>query len=232
MREEKRRAMTAAVSGVLDAAKDFEVTIADTPERLRDAYRLRHQVYCMERGYEPGDGTLETDRFDRRAGHALLTQRSTGRLVGTVRIVAPANRGQGLDLPMQSLCGEGAFRSLPTYRTGEISRFAISKALRDSSADGIPLRLGLMRGVVQLSSEMGIHNWCAIMEHTLLRLLRGSGIHFQPLGPAVEYHGLRQPCWGPVTQVLGRMREERRAVWEYVTDGGTLWPHQIEAVAA
>lgn len=225
--------MTSSVSGLLDAAKDFEVTIADTPERLRAAYRLRHQVYCMERGYEPGDGTLETDRFDRRAGHALLTQRSTGRLVGTVRIVAPSGRGHDLDLPMQKLCGDVAMRPLPTRATGEISRFAISKALRDASADGIPLRLGLMRGVVQLSANMGVRHWCAVMEHTLLRLLRGSGIHFQPLGPAIEFRGLRQPCWGPVDQVLGRMRDERPGVWDYVTDGGSLWPdRRLQAVAA
>ena len=224
--------MTSAVSGILDAAMDFEVTIADTPERLSAAYRLRHQVYCMERGYEAGDGALETDRFDRRAGHALLTQRSTGRLVGTVRIIAPSRRGPGLDLPMQSLVAAGAMSALPTRDTGEISRFAISKALRDTCADGIPLRLGLIRGVVQLSAEMGVRHWCAVMEHTLLRLLRGSGIHFQPLGPAVEFRGLRQPCWGPVDQVLGRMRVERPAVWNYVTDGGALWPYQLEAVAA
>ena len=229
--------MTASVSGLLDAARDFEVTIADTPERLRAAYRLRHQVYCMERGYEPGDGTLETDRFDRRAGHALLTQRSTGRLVGTVRIVAPSARGHDLDLPMQKLCGDVAMRSLPSHATGEISRFAISKALRDASADGIPLRLGLMRGVVQLSANMGVRHWCAVMEHTLLRLLRGSGIHFQPLGPAIEFRGLRQPCWGPVDQVLGRMRAERPGVWDYVTDGGSIWPDRshhrsLQAVAA
>ncbi|MFC0385101.1 GNAT family N-acyltransferase [Muricoccus vinaceus] len=224
--------MTSARSDILDAAKDFEVTIADTPERLRAAYSLRHQVYCMERGYEPGTGALETDRFDRRAGHALLTQRSTGRLVGTVRIIAPSAVGSDLDLPMQSLCQDGAIRALPTRGTGEISRFAISKSLRDASADGIPLRLGLMRGVVQLSANMGIRHWCAVMEHTLLRLLRGSGIHFQPLGPAVEFRGLRQPCWGPVDQVLGRMFAERPAVWNYVTDGGALWPAPMQAAAA
>ena len=67
--------MTVARSGLLEAAEGFEVTLADTPEKLRAAYRLRHQIYCIERGYEPGQGTLETDHFDVRAGHALLTQR-------------------------------------------------------------------------------------------------------------------------------------------------------------
>ncbi len=224
--------MTVARSGLLEAVEAFEVTLADTPEKLRAAYRLRHQIYCMERGYEPGQGSIETDRFDLRAGHALLTQRSTGRLVGTVRIIASSLTGPSADLPMSGLCESPVIRSLPRRGTGEISRFAISKSLRDANVDGIPLRLGLMRGVVQLSAEMGINNWCAVMEHTLLRLLRGSGIHFQPVGPAVEHHGLRQPCWAPVGQVLGRMRRERPDVWGYVTDGGSLWQDEPQAVAA
>jgi N-acyl-L-homoserine lactone synthetase len=224
--------MTLARGGLLEAAEAFEVTLADTPEKLRAVYRLRHQIYCMERGYEPGEGTLETDRFDLRAQHALLTQRSTGRLVGTVRIIASSPTGSDADLPMSSLCESPVIRSLPRRGTGEISRFAISKSLRDAGVDGIPLRLGLMRGVVQLSAEMGIHNWCAVMEHTLLRLLRGSGIHFQPIGPAVEHHGLRQPCWAPVGQVLGRMRQERPDVWTYVTNGGSLWQDMPQVAAA
>ena len=225
--------MVSERGGLLDAARDFTVTVADTPDKREAAYRLRHQVYCVERGYEAGQGALETDRFDQRAGHALLTQRSTGRIVGTVRVVAPAREGSGKDLPMQSLCPQDAFGMLPRRGTGEISRFAISKDLRDAACAGsVPLRLGLMRGIVQLSGEMGITHWCAVMEPTLLRLLRLSGIHFQPLGPAIEYRGLRQPCWGRIDDVLGRMRRERPAVWDYITAGGALWPDMEEVAAA
>jgi N-acyl-L-homoserine lactone synthetase len=219
--------------GFLEAAQDFEITVADTPYKLEAAYRLRHQVYCIERGYESAQGTLESDRFDRRASHALLTQRSTGRVVGTVRVVGVSSDHCARDLPMQHLCPPEAFRMLPMDCTGEISRFAISKDLRDAAcADSLPLRLGLMRGVVQLSAGMGITHWCAVMEHTLLRLLRRSGIHFQPLGPAIEHRGLRQPSWGCIDHVLGRMRAERPAAWEYITDAGALWPERAEAAAA
>ncbi len=224
--------MTAERGVFLEAAQDFEVTVADTPDTLEAAYRLRHQVYCIERGYEPGQGTLETDRFDRRAGHALLTQRSTGRVVGTVRVIAPSLDGPGADLPMQLLCSRDVFRTLPVGRTGEISRFAISKDLRDAACAGsMPLRLGLMRGIVELSAGMGITHWCAVMEHTLLRLLRMSGIHFQLLGPAIEHHGLRQPSWGEINAVLARMHCERPALWDYVTDSGTLWHEHAMAEA-
>ncbi len=217
--------MASGCERIREAVRDFEVAVADTQERLKAAYRLRHQVYCVERGYfAEDDGALETDQFDARAGHAVLTQRSTGRVVGTVRVVAPSLRGPTADLPMQKLCDPAVFRMLPMGSTGEISRFAISKDLRDAACAGnAMLRLGLMRGIVEVSNQMGLTHWCAVMEHTLLRLLRVSAIHFQPLGPAVEYHGLRQPTWGRISGVLGRIRHERPGVWDYITEGGSLW---------
>lgn len=42
-------------SGMEDAIRavqqEITVELADTPELLREAYRLRYQVYCLERGY-------------------------------------------------------------------------------------------------------------------------------------------------------------------------------------
>ncbi len=209
---------------ILEAVQDFEVAVAESPSALQAVYRLRHQVYCVERDYERSGSGLEMDRFDARARHVVLTQRSTGCVVGTVRVVAPRLDGPDLDLPMQPLCARDVLRVLPLGSTGEISRFAISKDLRDlSCSSNTFLRLGLMQGVVRLSSHMGVTHWCAIMEHTLLRLLRISGIHFQPLGPAVEHHGIRQPSWASINALLQRVKRERPAVWHYITEGGSLW---------
>ena len=225
--------MASGCERIREAARDFEVAVADTRERLEAAYRLRHQVYCVERGYEQGDGALETDRFDARAGHALLTQRSTGRVVGTVRVVAPSVYGPGADLPMQRFCSPDVFRMLPHGSTGEISRFSISKDLRDvGCANNALLRLGLMQGILRLSVDMGLTHWCAVMEHTLLRLLRVSAIHFHPLGPAIEHRGLRQPSFGRISTVLARIKRERPAAWDYFTDGGLLWQEEEEACVA
>jgi N-acyl-L-homoserine lactone synthetase len=225
--------MASGCERIRAAARDFEVAMADTQERLEAAYRLRHQVYCIERGYEEGDGALETDRFDARSGHVLLTQRSTGRVVGTVRVVAPSLHGPSADLPMQRFCSSDMFQRLPMGSTGEISRFSISKDLRDAACTGNALlRLGLMQGILRLSVDMGITHWCAVMEHTLLRLLRVSAIHFQPLGPAIEHHGLRQPSFGRIDTVLARIRRERPAAWDYFTDGGSLWQETEEEACA
>ena len=202
---------------------ECEVLVARTPELLRECFRLRHQVYCLEKHYETVHGDQESDEFDGRARHILLIHRASGQSVGTVRII-PASPRTGLEgLPMHRVCAPALLEDLPTWSTGEISRFAVSKQRRLSCGAGTMIRLGLIQGLFRLSGEMGLTHWSAIMEPILLRLLRTDGIHFDPLGPLVDYHGPRQPSACDIGATLERMREEHWDVWNYVTLGGTLW---------
>jgi ABC-type multidrug transport system ATPase subunit len=57
---------------------------------------------------------------------------------------------------------------------------------------------------------------------TLLRMLAGMAIRFKPIGPPVEYHGLRQPCICSIAEILQAVKRERPAFWELLTCGGTL----------
>ena len=82
--------------------------------------------------------------------------------------------------------------------------------------------LGLMNGIVRMSAENGISEWFAVMEPTLLRLLARFGIYFSPIGPVVDYHGMRQPCHADINNLLERVRKERPEVWEIITDNGRL----------
>ncbi len=85
------------------------------------------------------------------------------------------------------------------------------------------VRLGLMQGIVRLAEELDLTHWCAIMEPALLRLLQMSGIYFAPLGPVVEYRGIRQPSHGDIRTVLDRIRWHHRDIWDYITLSGQLW---------
>ena len=78
-------------------------------------------------------------------------------------------------------------------------------------------------GVMRVSSELGLTHWCAAMELSLLRLLKGVSIHFEPVGPLVEYHGLRQPSVGVISEILARGKRERPELWDFVTDHGRLY---------
>jgi N-acyl-L-homoserine lactone synthetase len=215
-------------SAVLHAVREeFSVEIARDHDALQEAYRLRHQVYCLERGFEPAEpgSDVETDEFDAHTRHIVVRSRSDHQVVGTVRLILPDLDVPELSFPMQQVCAPGLLDRLPISETAEVSRFALSKVRRaESRASQGLLRLSLVQGLVMLSREVGVTHWCAMMEPSLLRLLTTTAIYFRPLGPLVEHHGLRQPAYNSVDEIFGRMFEEKRSVWNFITDGGRLWP--------
>jgi hypothetical protein len=61
------------------------------------------------------------------------------------------------------------------------------------------------------------------MEPRLLRLLRSTGLDFQPVGPLVEHHGIRQPVYANVDKLLGTLSYEYPEIWDFITEGGRWW---------
>jgi N-acyl-L-homoserine lactone synthetase len=209
---------------IFQADDECNVIVANTPDLVTECLRLRYQVYCLEKGYEPGDNALETDAFDANARHILLVHRASGQAIGTARVIPPSDV-DGLDgLPMTRVCAPGLLSGLPAGTTGEISRFAISKQRRMSCGAGTMIRLGLMQGILRVSRELGLSHWCAVMEPMLLRLQVRNAIYFEHLGPLIEYHGMRQPSCGQIDKVLCGIKFSQWDVWNYITLGGTLWP--------
>jgi N-acyl-L-homoserine lactone synthetase len=203
---------------IASAKQELVVEMATSSQSVLEAKRLRYRVYCEERGYEAGQNGLEEDEFDASAKHVLVRSRATGAVFGTVR-VALANAEQGvLDFPMERVCQNGLLAPLPRHATGEVSRFAL---LRDRSAispaAAALMRLCLIQGVIQVCGEHQLTHLCAMMEKTLLRLLGATAIHFQPVGPAIEYRGLRQPSIWQIDEGLSRAQRENPAVWSFIS---------------
>lgn len=227
----------------------FQSTLANTPELRREAFRLRYQVYCIENPFEDpaqNPNEEESDDDDAHAAHALLIHRASGAVAGTVRLVLPLPDALDDSFALQRVCHEpmlGNHRQFPVLRMGEVSRFSISKNFRKRRGDGlypnmhdpeprnaaeerrvIPhMTLGLIESLVRMSIQHRITYWCAVMEPTLLRLLSRLGIYFDPIGPLVDYHGRRQPCYIKVSTLLARVARERPDVWEVLTDRGRHW---------
>lgn len=227
----------------------FNVVPADTPELAREAYRLRHQVYCVENDFEPRERNpngLEIDAYDTRSVHSLLYFTPSRRFIGTVRLVLPDARHPQRSFPFQRIC-EARLPAL--HDAAEISRFCISRQQRrppaatptriaalsaDADAPTISqpaddgrrilsyAALGLMRGLVEMSVAKGVGYWCVLAAPTLLRFLAGFGIRLDPVGPAVEFHGPRVPCYSNLQQVLSLVRPVRPDVWQILTDSGRL----------
>lgn len=213
------------VAAIQAADAELRVEVADTPALVREAFSVRYQVYCVERGFEPGAGDIETDAFDNTSHHVLLRKRKDGQVIGTVRLVVGDVGGGSTRFPMAAVCGAAVFADLPTESTAEVSRFSLSKERHGLSNEATGLaRLALIRGLVELSCRIGVTHWCATMERTLLRLLRSSGLHFTPVGPVIEYHGLRQPAVCKVADMLARMRREQPDIWAFITAEGRFAP--------
>jgi N-acyl amino acid synthase of PEP-CTERM/exosortase system len=225
----------------------FEGIEANTPRRREAAYRLRYRVFCLERKiFDPAgfpDG-LECDEYDKHSLHALLRHRRSHAIAGAIRLVLHRPGAAAGSLPFHRVCrdllaGDPSF--LPFETLAEIGRFAISKSFRRRHGDGeygglseapaalpeprrlIPhMTLGLMTTALRLSMPHRIRHVCAVMEPTLLRLLRRFGIRFEPLGQPVEYYGLRQPCYADLAELLARCAVERPEIWRVITDRGRL----------
>jgi len=220
---------SALEDAIFELKGEVSVELADTPAALREAQQLRYQVYCVEREFLTGQNGIERDDYDDFASHVVVRWRQTGEVVGTVRLVLPKSPAGGDDFPIQHVCKPTLVRGLPVATTGEVSRFALAKLLTKqmrcmSTTTASLLRLALIQGAVRLSAEAGHTHWLAVMEPTLLRLLRATGLHFVPLGPAVNYHGLRQPAVAELVPTLARLANEQPVVWDFVTRSGTYYP--------
>lgn len=216
-----------AFSDALAIARDeLVIEIADTHEQVLAAQRLRYLVYCEEHEFLVGRDGIEEDEFDLHSRHILVRSRRSSMVYGTVRVVLSGEYGIGF--PMQLVCDAHVLQPFCHPQIGEISRFAVTRDRAGlSSAASALMRLFLIRGIVQVSGECGLTHWCATMERTLLRLLRTTAIHFEPVGKPIEYHGLRQPAVYSLSRGLPQIRSEHPYLWSFLTAEGTLWSDEL-----
>ena len=195
----------------------------------------------------------EHDAYDPRSVHALIRHRSSGDSVAAVRLVLAGENASESDFPMERPClhrmnysARKAVAETPRHNIAELSRLAVSREFRkrlneSESPSGISdqvcysdpeggqrampyISLGLFAAIVRMSVRQGITHWMAVMEPTLLRLLKRYGIRFDHVGPTVEYHGRRRPVFTEAASLLEGIRQERPDVWSLITESGRYLP--------
>jgi len=248
----------------LDVLRQFDKVFSEAPAvepaDIEEAFRLRYQVYCLDRGFESADSCptgMERDRYDDFALHCLLRDRAGERPIGTVRLIQPAATPTWFaDLPLAAYAPQESMADimrLPGGSTAEVSRFAITRMAREvlrgamefssqqDLAGELPslgekllpfMSLGLIRGLVRLSMQHEITHWCLAAEPSLLRRLRTFGLHFEDAGPLVEHRGLRQVCYAELAGLLERAEAERPEFWDVITEGGLLTAGNLARNAA
>ena len=117
----------------------FEVVSADTLGLMETAFRIRYQVYCVERSFEDQDAfpdQMETDEYDMHSSQSLVRCKGSEQYTGMVRLVLPNPVDMNTPLPMEKYCQSGLDASgidlstIPRDSLAEISRFSISKELK------------------------------------------------------------------------------------------------------
>jgi N-acyl amino acid synthase of PEP-CTERM/exosortase system len=117
----------------------FETVSANTLGLMETAFRIRYQVYCVERSFEDQGAfpnKMETDEYDLHSAQTLLRCKTSGRYPGMVRLVLPNPIDPDMPLPMEKFCQSAMksagidLSSIPRESLAEVSRFSISKELR------------------------------------------------------------------------------------------------------
>ena len=126
--------------------------IADDDNLRNEVYKIRHNVYCEELGFEPiKKSGLELDEFDAFSMHCLIQHVSSKNYAGTVRIVRPTKPEQ--QLPIEKYCLNSITHdelnpaNFAREDVCEVSRLAVPKAFRRrnmDSHDGAAVGLSLI----------------------------------------------------------------------------------------
>uniref|UniRef100_UPI004047A1DA PEP-CTERM/exosortase system-associated acyltransferase n=1 Tax=Rheinheimera sp. TaxID=1869214 RepID=UPI004047A1DA len=189
----------------------FSAMLATNATETSACFRLRHQVYCEELGFEAlKPDNLETDAFDTRAMHACIQHNHKQQLVGTVRVITSCNNTELLPLE-QHFAGLITEHSLAPQRFArqhicEISRLAVPAEVRRQHHRGNAcstteqqcyrqVAVALYLIATQLCLQTNRYHSFVMIEPALARILRRIGIQFVQIGEAINYNGLRAPYY-------------------------------------
>lgn len=201
---------------------------------------------------------LEKDEFDVDSVHGLVRHRDTDHPVGVVRLILPNRSDPERPFPIEHRFGPlfesravGRF-DFSRQEVAEVSRFAISMRqlqaldsatqsvsdtsgplLRDPDLTDLNRALpavsyGLIAMLFSLSVHHKITHWYAVMEPSLHRLLKRSGIDFHKIGPLMDFHGKRQPMLANVDELLDKIYRRNREFYYLIDELGGIGPTRVQ----
>jgi len=201
--------------------KYFNVRFANTQQLRHEAFKIRHEVYCVELGWEPSnDDSLETDDFDNYSYHVVLEHTASNDFAGSVRIVIPPPTNNTDVTPFESQCLPSINKELlsmddyPKGSFGEISRIAVPTSFRrrpneakhpyiitETSDSHIfteeerrhfpNIAIGLYLSAVAMAEIFQHKAMFVMVEPRLSRHLIRVGLPFEQVGEVIDYHGKR-----------------------------------------
>lgn len=226
-------------------ARYFEIVAAVTESLRQDVYRVRHEVYCEDLGFESiRSDKQEIDAYDSHSVHCLMRSTTDAREpVGCARMVLTNPTDPQTPLPFEILCGKTIDRSIidPTRldrtRIGEISRLAVRAKYRRRRGEqhvavGIAeedfgtrdnprfpyIPIGLYLGATALAKHLNLEWVFVLTEPRLASHLGKLGLEITQIGPPVEHRGSRLPSMFNTERTLKNMRVLLKPIWRVVEE--------------
>lgn len=221
----------------------FEIVVATDNATRQLSYRIRHEVYCRDLGWEPvrSDG-IESDEYDRHAFHCLLRRRGTGEPVGCTRLIVARPDDPGYPLPFERSCASVLDRDivdparLPRQTIGEVSRLAVLSGFRrrrgeqsvavsmtdeDFGAGGTHARfpfipVSLYLGAAAIASRIGVEHVFVLTEPRLASHFVRIGFDIRTVGGAIEHRGTRVLSLLSSSRVVAGLRPMIRPLFKAI----------------
>lgn len=207
----------------------FDVRLASSETDKHEIYRLRHEVFLQELGYElsgvPENGE-ERDDYDSNAIYIVVFCRVTQQIVGSARIVVPQLHviGSLSYLPVENYCGGSLasntidLENIPRDKLCEISRIVVARQYRkrkdlegnDLQTAGLDavnrlISIALFVSSAALLETMGRPHVMGFIEKKFARLLRGTGMKIERISPFHDICGLRAAYYGNTRDSLSHV---------------------------
>lgn len=230
-----RRPLTAYQSPIQKLFNDtFSVIPVMRPQDLDNVYKLRYEVYCLERGFEDSSQFLhkqEVDIYDARSIYTLLQHNESGEFLGTARIILP-DRNHIDDVsydhfPAQNLSNHSMVYDediFPNNRTAEVSRICYSqKKVSELGINAMEQKLilpGLLSGVYMLCDLYQVDTLMALLEKRLIDRCHQIGFSPGAVGDSIEHKGIRHLVSYDRSQCADFVREKNIELWKIITSNG------------
>jgi N-acyl amino acid synthase of PEP-CTERM/exosortase system len=224
--------------------KRFELIPALDEASKDQVFRIRHDVYCRDLGWEPvkADGR-ETDEFDRHSFHCLLRRRGTQEPVGCTRLIVARPEDPSYPFPFERTCGESLDRrivdprQLARAKVGEVSRLAVMSTFRQRKGEAgsavtmsdedfqrwgtrtrfpfIPVALYL--GIVAIAQRIGVEHLFVLTELRLARHFSRIGFDIRAIGGAIDHRGTRVPSLLSSSKIVDELRPMMQPLFSVIS---------------
>lgn len=218
----------------------FDVRLADSDADKQEIYKLRHDVFLQELGYELSgipDEKQERDDYDNNAIYVMVIRRETQQIVGSARIVVPQTHlvGRLSYLPVENYCGRElasknvSLSDISREQLCEISRIVVARQFRkrtdlagndlqDAGLNAVNrlISIALFVSSAALLETMGRPHVMGFIEKKFARLLRGTGMKIERISPFHDICGLRAAYYGNTHDSLSHVSPLFSQMYELV----------------